>query len=436
MAGGFGISADAHSSLAGELNSLSQRMVSSLPQEGFQGKFADAAIAAVQQFSSSTGRLADASYELAAASRTQADADAKLAAAPSPKEVAAAVAAYQQAAANRSPDLASLYSERQALGNERKAALAAHGSSSGASAASMAAVDVPCAPSPGGICVPGGGGKPTEGDDSAGNDGSLDAPSDETPADSAPMPGDAPSTSAAPSDMSDGGGTTPSVSDSAAGTSLTADSGAGTPLSAQPALAQQAPAQPQMAPMAGQPQGGAGGGGVPGGGAAPAGTGIPRGSMLGAPSGGSRGGSGRNRDKKEGITPSALDGLFGVGAPAAAAAVVGGIDRGSSVSGVTTERTVTGPGATQGTALSGAGGANPNNPSNPNQGAMRGGMGGMPMGGMGAGAGMGSGNTVARPDIKAATETLVQQQDRESVQGGVVGRDTASDPTKDEEPKR
>lgn len=126
--------------------------------------------------------------------------------------------------------------------------------------------------------------------------------------------------------------------------------------------------------------------------------------------------------------------------PVAAAAVVGGgIDRGSSVSGTTTDRPIDGKGVNASTALSGANGANPNNPNGLGSGSTARGMG--PMGGgmgpMGAGGGGAGGGTAKTPDIKATEpEPLAEQQQREAVEGGTLSRASASDPTKDEEKKR
>lgn len=436
----FSDASEIFGALSADLGPIGDELPHLMPTgDEFKGSAADAVEAQISAHTVFLRSQSEIAAAFAAVCAAQAPADAALMTAPTPKDIGEQQAKLTaaQAKANAGDPLARLKQRREKarldeMVAERESALSAHGSSSGTTAAEASGITVPTAPTTGGgVCTPGGGNN-TPADD-PGDGSGEDAPSDETPTDT-PLPGDAPST--ASTDVSGAGGTTPSVSDTAASTSLTADSGTGTPVSAQPALAQQVPAQPQMAPMQGQPQGGAGGGGVPAGGAAPAGTGIPRGSMLGGAVRDRNGKKDRDKDR-EPVSPSNLDSLIGVAAGAGAgvgASTIGGIDRGSSVSGVTTERTITGAGATQGTALSGNTTPPPNNPNGLGAGATARGMGPMGgMGGMGAGGGMGSGTTVARPDIKAAPESLAQQQERESVRGGVVGRDTSTDPTKEDD---
>ncbi len=110
----------------------------------------------------------------------------------------------------------------------------------------------------------------------------------------------------------------------------------------------------------------------------------------------------------------------------------GGIDRGSSTSGVTTRADTSGSvQSALSTGTAGAPGA-----AQQGQGGMRGGgmmgggmMGGGGMGGAGAG---GAGGSKERPEILTTDPDLLGTEDeRNSVRSGILGRDTATDPHKD-----
>ncbi|MGF2946535.1 hypothetical protein [Mycobacterium sp. Lab-001] len=191
------------------------------------------------------------------------------------------------------------------------------------------------------------------------------------------------------------------------GTSLSGADDGGTALkpmlTGQPAMPPMTQ-QPMMAPPQ-MPQGGGAGGGYPA---------MP--SMAGA-------GSPRDRKKDDGKDP--LDGLktdlSGAGADGAAAGVAAGaaLDRGTTAHGMHTRADVSGINRP---AVGGGAGQAP--PSQPQQGGMMGG----PMG-SGAGGAGGGGKPKPRPDIKSADPKQHGHDSvRESVEGGLLGRDTAEEP--------
>ena len=177
-----------------------------------------------------------------------------------------------------------------------------------------------------------------------------------------------------------------------------------------------------------------------GGGAAPAG-GMPQGTMLGKANPDARLARGaKDKRDKDGLKPSDLDALLAVPAPSMGSNVgvgTGGVpDRGGNSGPVTTDRTISGPGTNQGTALSSNTTPPPGANSQQGQG-MRGGM--MPMGGMGAGAGMGGANAsaVAKPSILSTTpDPIIREQDDQAVQGGTLSRETSDLPSKVEDEER
>lgn len=430
---GFSAMAQLYGEVSANIGELAPMFAADVPsEETFQGTFANAARERMAGIAAHMNSVADFAQSRVGIFNMQFDGDAKLSVAPTAADVQAAQDAWRQARVAGVPGALQkpLLDEAERIAAERNKALEKHQGTCSVSEGQIAASSVPSLPADPAVD---GGGAPGGSDDPGKSKHGEGGVEDE------PQPGDG------TGDGTGGGDTfTPSSPSETATNSSMSDTAANTGLSSDTGLMNGAGAGATPQQALGQPMAQAPSAAGAGGGAAPAGTGIPSGSMLGAPNGsaggsGSRGGRNRDKDKKdkEGITPGNLDGLFGVGAPVAAAAAVSGIDRGSSVSGVTTERPIDGKGVNASTALSGANGANPNNPNGLGSGSTARGMG--PMGGggmgpMGAGGGGAGGGTAKTPDIKATEpEPLAEQQQREAVEGGTLSRASASDPTKDEE---
>lgn len=401
----------AFASAAADYRSLSERLAdvgNSLPEAFGSGRVADALDETLTRLRDWTGQTATTADQLADVCDTQAAADALLAAAPTEEEVDAAKQAVLDgqkalAAGEIEPaELDALRDEYTRLKAERDAALKAHEEACGCTKGELPLCEPPC------ICGE------AHDEEGSSNRGSR---KDE------PVPGDA-STSPSTSGGASGMGGMPA---DAAGTSLTSDAapmtGTGQPqMLAQQPMAQVMPQQP--APS--------------GGGAAPAG-GMPQGTMLGKPNPDAKLARGaKDKRDKDGLKPSDLDALLAVPAPSMGSPVGGGTggapDRGSSIGNVTTDRTISGPGANQGTALSGGTAPPPGANSQQGQG-MRGGM--MPMGGMGAGAGSLNASAVAKPSILSTTpDPIIREQDDQAVQGGTLSRETSDLPSKVEDEER
>lgn len=406
----------AFASAATGYRSLSERLAdvgNGLPEAFGSGRVADALDETLTRLRDWTGQTATTADDLADVCDTQAAADALLAAAPTEEEVAAAHKALLDgqkalAAGEIEPaELDALRDEYTRLKAERDAALKAHEEACGCTKGELPLCECPC------MC----GEEHDEDGEQRRKRG--DHSGDE------PVPGDVPTSPSTSGGGSDMGG----LPADAAGTSLTSDNaptvGTGQPqmLASQP-MAQAMPAQP--APS--------------GGGAAPAG-GMPQGTMLDKRNPDARlARNAKDKRDKDGLTPRDLDALLAVPAPSLGSNVgvgTGGApDRGSTVEGVKTDRTISGPGANQGTALSG--GTTPPPGANSQQGqGMRGGM--MPMGGMGAGAGAGGANAsaVAKPTILSTTpDPIIREQDDQAVQGGTLSRETSDLPSKVEDEER
>lgn len=395
--------------------SLSERIAdvgNSLPEAFGSGRVADALDETLTRLRDWTGQTATTADQLADVCDRQAEADALLAAAPTEEEVQAAKDAYADAmkalaAGEIEPEqVDALRDEYNRLKAERDAALKAHAEACGCTKGELPLCEPPC------MC-----GEEHDEEGSSNRGSRKDEPGEGN---------GVASTSPSPSSgSSDTGG----LSDTTAGTSLTSDSaqitGTGQPqMLAQQPMAQAMPQQPA-------PSGGS---------AAPAG-GMPQGTMLGRtpnPDAKLARGAKDKRDK-DGLKPSDLDALltpvpsFGSNVGAG----TGGVpDRGGNSGPVTTDRTISGPGTNQGTALSSNTTPPPGANSQAGQG-MRGGM--MPMGGMGAGAGMGGANAsaVTKPSILSTQpDPIIREQDDQAVQGGTLSRETSDLPSKVEDEER
>lgn len=353
--------------------------------------------------------IAEAAREAAQVASEQAPADAKFAAAPSKADVEAgqkAVTDAENSGADRQ-DIAKARNHAAALATEREDAKAEHAGVSRRTAAAFQAIKIAEVPM---VHVPtpvvaygdaqGRSGTPAHGSNLSQPSGSPTARGN-TGSDT--FTGESPS----------GGGA--ALSDTAAGTSLSAD-GSGVPMNAA-----QLAGQPQQ-PTAGQPQMG----GQPT--MAPmAQTGaIPTtAGRLTDPAALAKAAASRNKKKQDSSSPSAP-----VMAPMNFSGASGGVDRGSSTSGVTTNSNTSG---SVKTALSGA--TLPQGTGQP-AGMQRGmGMGPMMGGAPGAGGAGGAGGSKERPvifDARRADET----ERSDSVQSGTLARDTALDPNIAEERER
>lgn len=138
------------------------------------------------------------------------------------------------------------------------------------------------------------------------------------------------------------------------------------------------------------------------------------------------------KDSKE-DGPAVLAGLGGAGAGALGAAGVASLDRGHTVTGVQSPSAVNGAGVSAPTQLSGSG----TDPNNPKGGTNAGPMGPRGMGGSGV-MGSGAGLAGATPAKKRTDDTPSATPDpkligydaiRESVPGGIAGRDTSAEMT-------
>lgn len=227
---------------------------------------------------------------------------------------------------------------------------------------------------------------------------------------SAQTPGASGPSAAPASSGSSGTGSSGSGSDLAAGdTELSSDTGAAT---ASPQLAQMpqqqptaTPPQPQMQPMQSMPP-----------------TTPPTGANTG-PYEGKRDTAAAARGLTNSFSAPRLD--TSIGTSTSGASGPSPVDRGSSINGVTTRGDVSGASTT---ALSSSTAGQPGSGAAAQQGMGRGGMGGMPMGGMGGGGG-GQGINKERPVILTSDPELLGTEDQElSVEGGVLGRDTATSP--------
>lgn len=178
------------------------------------------------------------------------------------------------------------------------------------------------------------------------------------------------------------------------------------------------PMPPQMQPMTGMS------GGAPAGGGMPVGMGAMPGGMPNM-----QPMSMSKRDKKKDELPTYLSGADGAaagsGLGAAAGVAAGQVDRGSSVTGVSTRADVSGRGSGAVAATpppSGSGGSG--------SGRMMGGP--MGMGGLGGGNSLHQQNGKARPDIPNRDPDLVGQGAADAaVQGGIVGRASSKSPDPD-----
>lgn len=369
-----------------------------------QGKAATSHENAVSVTGAWAQHAAETCAQIAEVLAAQAEADAALAAAPTKADVERAKEALVQATADLAagkaePDAVDAAREEyQRIDAERKAAVAAHAE---ACQATLEALELCGAPP-----VQGGGGQDNGEGGRASEGGTADAPS------------------ASPRAASNMG----TMSNGAGDTTLTSDGNAMMTGGQQPMLStpQQAgvPQQPAMQPMQQpQPQTGANPGAFEG----------KRDTAAAA-----RAAAARQKERDKDANPRAdLDGLFmPIGGGAGGTGTGGTVDRGSSINNVTTERTIDGKGVNQSANLSGNTAPNPNGGNaNSQQGMMRGG-GGMPMGGMGAGANMG-GNAVAKPTIlSTAPDPLLREQTDQAVAGGALSRENADQPSKVEDEER
>lgn len=382
------------------------------------GAVAEALMASAVGLNEFTSRTAEILMEQANAVRVQHAEDEQLRDAPKPSEVRELEQKAQQLAviarysvnptAVATAEVAAQAAAEKRL--EREIALSKHTSASAANAPRLLMEP----PSLSGIGAPGTGNSRTGGDYRDG--GGIN---NLNPQWSSPGTTDKIGHGGSPDKIGPGGGTPDKIgpgggspiSDTGVNTETSSDMmGSGTPqqqMMGQPqAGAQQQPTTPTGAQGAGTPAGG---------------------NMLSSnPSGlNSRN---RKRDDKDEKRDASLD-LSSGGVVGAVPVGMGGVDRGISVSGVTTDKDTTG--RVGQTNLS-AGGAKPGDGGNaPRGNMMRGGM--TPMGGMGSGA---QGQSVKRepnPIMSALKDRYLHGFDsiKEGVEGGMVGRTTADTPTLD-----
>ena len=370
--------------LAAEFNDFTLEL--SAETKGVLGDALEEQAQKINEFTSAVGMAIQ--DRPAAAAGEQHSADEELRKAPSPREVARAEveAKFMALRAQQSvvmPSQAAAFQQKaQEVREQREVALANHTDASSVNAPQFRA-DPPPLPVLAANNHSGGMGGQQGGGYGAGA-GGAGGPAGNS---SSPMTGGSPVSPMSGVGSGAGGGSLgDSVSDTEIGTKTSADGMMGGSGMQQPMMGGQQPMMP------GQPQPGATGTGQPQG----FGTGAPTGMLGGATgSGGARRDKKRDRDLPTDLTGAGAIGAIG-GATAAAAAA--GVDRGASVTGVTTKADTSGG---TGTNLSGAQGKPPGGDGNKGgmlgraPMGMMGGMGGMG----GAGAGGGSGPK-EKPDIK------------------------------------
>jgi hypothetical protein len=413
-----------------------------MPQD-FRGRCADALEAAQQQRRATLIGLADAAHRAAGISGTQNAADEALAAAPSPQEVEMArqvtlsMIAGLKTGQVTATEAMRVQQEYGALLAERQLAVTVHAGESERTAGCFGGLYVPA------VQARRGGDVPLEAGAAAADgqilpkrtDGGDPAPAATAPTDDTPLPEilSPPAMDSLPGAGSPGGMTAEFPDQGG----MTAEFPAPampplTPLNPETGLSGSPfplnPQMPSLSPMPMPPQQG----GMPGGGFGPMpmpGLPMPGGSFT-APPGGRmldptpRREQSRDRDR-ETTTAEDLDLSLFPDAPAAVAGgVVAGGMVGSSVTGVTTPANTTGVTAPVVSAMP---------PMNPATGGVGPATGGMvpPMGAMGSGVGAtgsGGGGMKPREPVLAAEGTVGQENLREAVAGGTVGRATAEPP--------
>jgi hypothetical protein len=430
-----------------ELNAAADAELA-MPQE-FRGQCAEALAAAQQQRRATLIGLADAAHRAAGYAGTQNVADEALAAAPSPQEVemarqvVLAMIAGLKTGQVTATEAMRVQQEYGALLAERQLAVTVHAGESERTAGCFGGLYLPEVQARRGGDVPleeGGDANTTEAPVEAapkrtdGGDPAATAPTGATPLPeilspptSNSLPGAGSSNGDLTAEFPGHGGMVAEFPGPAMPplTPLNPETGlSGSPFPMTPQL-------PGLAPMPMPPQQG----GMPGGGFGPMpmpGLPMPGGSFT-APPGGrmldptppARREQSRDRDRDTDLTtPDDLDlTLFPDGAAAVAGGVVAGGAVGSSVTGVTTPANVTGVTAPVVSAMP---------PMNPATGGMGPAAGGMvpPMGAMGSGVGGagGGGGMKPREPVLAAEGTVGQENLREAVAGGTVGRATAEPP--------
>lgn len=383
------------------------------------GAVAEALMASAVGLNEFTSRTAEILMEQANAVRVQHAEDEQLRDAPKPADVReleqnaqqlAVIARYSvNPTAVATAEVAAQAAAEKRL--EREIALSKHTSAAAANAPRMQ-MDPPSL-----MGVPGIGGGPEHGSSWGGGINNIN------PKQSNPVTPDKIGHGGGTPDKIGPGGGTPdkigpgggSISDTDVGTTTSGDMmGSGAPQQAMmgtpQAAGQQQPTMPSMSGTGAQ------------------GAGTPSGMLSSNPSGlNSRNRKRDDKDRRDGGMDLSSGGVVG-----AVPVGTGGVDRGISVSGVTTDKDTTGrAGMTNLSAAGSKPGGDGNNAPRGNM--MRGGM----MGGMG---GMGSGANTPNVKSKADNPIVSALKDRylhgfdslrEGVEGGMVGRNTAVAPTLD-----